>query len=128
DKYPDFSFADEVLFKLAITYLVEEETDQAARYFQQIVREFPNSQYVNKATEQLKLLGVTVPEPNPERMKVIPKESPSFMQNFKNEFFGIYPMTIDKDGVLMTKDFDKQKFELIDQIIDIQGDILQNQI
>ena len=37
-------------------------------------------------------------------------------------------MTIDKDGVLMTNDFDKEKFELIDQIIENQGDILTNQI
>ena len=37
-------------------------------------------------------------------------------------------MTIDKDGVLMTKDFDKERFELIDQIIENQGDILVNQI
>jgi hypothetical protein len=37
-------------------------------------------------------------------------------------------MTIDKNGVLMTKDFDKEKFELIDQIIENQGDILSNQI
>ena len=46
DKYPNFSFQDEALYKLANTYLVEEETDQAARYFQQIVRDFPNSDWV----------------------------------------------------------------------------------
>ncbi|MGH7784685.1 MAG: hypothetical protein ACREO5_12690, partial [Candidatus Binatia bacterium] len=54
--------------------------------------------------------------------------APSFFQNFKNQLFCIYPMTIDKDGVLMTKDFDKTKFELIDQIIENGGDIQQNQI
>ena len=50
------------------------------------------------------------------------------MENFKNQFFGIYPMTIDKDGVLVSHEFDKDKFELIDQIIANQGDILSNQI
>jgi outer membrane protein assembly factor BamD len=128
DKYPNFSFADEALYKLAVTYLVEEETDQAARYFQRIVSDFPNSEYVDKAKEQLQLIGATVPEPDPERMKVLPPESVSFFQNFKNQLFGIYPMTIDKNGVLMTRDFDKEKFELIDQIIENQGDILTNQI
>jgi uncharacterized protein YecA (UPF0149 family) len=29
---------------------------------------------------------------------------------------------------MMTKDFDREKFELIDQIIENQGDILVNQI
>ena len=128
EKYPNFSFADEALYKLAVTYLVEEETDQAARYFQKIVRDYPNSEWVEKSKEQLGLIGATIPEPNPERRKVLPPESVSFFQNFKNQLFGIYPMTIDKNGVLMTKDFDKEKFELIDQIIENQGDILSNQI
>ncbi len=128
DKYPNFSFQDEALFKLANTYLVEEETDQAARYFQKIVREFPNSEYVERSKKQLELIGATIPEPDPERMKVLPAEDASFFQNFKNQLFGIYPMTIDKDGVLMTRKFDDNKFELIDQIIENQGDILTNQI
>lgn len=128
DKYPNFGNMDEALFKLANTYLVEEETDQAARYFQRIVRDYPNSDYVAKSKEQLELIGASVPEPNPERMNVLPPEGQSFFQNFRNQFFGIYPMTIDKNGVLMTKDFDKEKFELIDQIIENQGDILTNQI
>ncbi len=128
DKYPNFSFLDEALFKLAVTYLLEEETDQAARYFQQIVRDYPNSDYVEKSKEQLQLIGATIPQPNPDRMKVLPPEDVSFFQNFRNELFGVYPMTIDKNGVLMTKDFDKSKFELIDQIIENQGDIKASQI
>ena len=128
DKYPNFNFMDEVLYKLAVTYLVEEETDQAARYFQLIVSDYPNSEYVPKAKEQLELMGATIPAANPERTKVMPAEDVSFFQNFKNQLFGIYPMTIDKDGVLMSKDFDKEKFEMIDQIIENQGDILVNQI
>ncbi|MDQ3061576.1 MAG: hypothetical protein M3R14_01775, partial [Acidobacteriota bacterium] len=35
---------------------------------------------------------------------------------------------IDKDGVLMTDDFDKTKFELIDQVIENEGDINASQI
>jgi outer membrane assembly lipoprotein YfiO len=128
DKYPNFSFQDETLFKLANTYLVEEETDQAARYFQRIIRDFPNSEWVEKSKEQLQLIGAEIPEPNPERMKVLPPEQASFFANFKNQLFGIYPMTIDKNGVLMTSKFDEEKFELIDQIIENQGDILVNQI
>lgn len=128
DKYPNFAFADEALYKVAVTYLVEEETDQAARYFQRIVRDFPNSEWVEKSKEQLGLIGATIPDANPERMNILPPEGASFFANFKNQLFGIYPMTIDKNGVLMTKDFDKEKFELIDQIIENQGDILTNQI
>ncbi len=128
DKYPNFTFMDEALYKVAVTYLIEEETDQAAKYFQQLVRDYPNSDYVEKSKEQLQLVGASVPAPNPERMKVLPPEDQSFLQNFKNELFGIYPLTIDKNGVLMTDDFDKTKFELIDQVIENQGDINPAQI
>lgn len=128
DKYPNFSFLDEALYRLAVTYLVEEETDQAAKYFQQIVRDHPNSDYVEKSKEQLQLIGATVPAPNPDRTKVLPPEKKSFFANFKVQLFGLYPLTIDKDGVLMTDDFDKTKFELIDQIIENQGEISAAQI
>lgn len=128
DKYPDFKFMDEVLFKTAITYQIEEETDQAVRYFQRLVSDYPNSDYVAKAKEQLELMGATVPPTNPARANVLPPEDQSFIQNFKNQLFGIYPMTIDKDGVLMARDFDKETFQMIDQIIENQGDIQVNQI
>lgn len=128
DKYPNFKFMDEVLYKTAVTYQLEEETDQAARYYQQLVSDYPNSEYLNKSKEQLELIGATIPAANPERTNILPPEDASFFQNFKNQLFGIYPMTIDRDGVLMTKDFDKEKFELIDQIIENQGDLQVNQI
>lgn len=128
DKYPNFSFLDEALYKLAVTYIIEEETDQAARYFQQIVSDYPNSEYVDKSKEQLKIIGAAIPEANPARMNILPPESLSFIQNFKNQFLGIYPMTIDKDGVLLSRNFDADKFEMIDQIIANQGEILVNQI
>jgi len=128
DKYPDFSFMDEALYKLAVTYLVEEETDQAAIYFQRIVRDYPNSEYVAKAKEQLQIIGATIPEPSPERAAALPAEKQSFFANFKAELLGIYPLTIDKNGVLMTKKFDRAKFELIDQVIENQGEIFAGQI
>ncbi len=129
EKYPNFSFKDEALYKLANTYIVEEETDQAARYLQQIVSECPNSDWVQKSKEQLQLIGAEIPVVDPEKSKTcVPAESVSFFQNFRNQLFGIYPMTIDKNGVLMTSKFDEGKFELIDQIIENQGDILVNQI
>jgi outer membrane assembly lipoprotein YfiO len=128
DKYPKFAYMDEVLYKLAVTYQLEEETDEAAKYFQRLVREYPNSDYVEKAKEQLRLMGASVPEPDPNRLSVMPPQKPSFLENLKNQFLGIYPLTIDKNGVLMTNDFDKSKFELIDQVIENQGDLAASQI
>lgn len=128
EKYPNFTFMDEPLFKIAITYQIEEETDEAIKYYQRLVRDYPFSDYVEKAKEQLRLMGASIPLPNPEKKDAPEPEKKSFISNFKNQFFGIYPMTIDKNGVLMTKDFDKSKFELIDQIIENQGDLTVGQI
>ncbi len=128
DKYPNFSFMDEALYKLAVTYLLEEETDQAARYFQQIVSDYPNSDYIEKSKEQLQLIGAKIPETNPNRNEVLTPEKASFISNFRNQFFGIYPLTIDRDGVLMTRDFDKCKFELIDRVIENSGDVAASEI
>jgi outer membrane assembly lipoprotein YfiO len=127
-KYPDFGYMDEALFKIAITYQAEEETDEASKYFQRIVRDYPNSVYLEKAKEQLTLMGATIPETNPERKNFQQPEKDGFFSNFKNEFFGSYPMTIDLDGVLMTKKFEKDKFELIDQIIKNEGELSANDI
>jgi len=128
DKYPSFSFMDEALYKLAVTYLLEEETDQAARYFQNIVRDYPNSQWVEKSKEQLEIIGAKIPDPNPDARAVLPPEKVSFFNNFRNQLFGVYPLTIDKDGVLMTRDFDKCKFELIDKVIENLGDLVATDV
>jgi outer membrane assembly lipoprotein YfiO len=128
DKYPGFSFMDEVLYKLAVTYQLEEESDQAARYYQQIAQDYPNSEYFEKAKEQLALMGAEIPEPKEDRMKVLPPAKQTFFTNFKNQFLGLYPLTIDKVGALITKKFDESKFELIDQVIVGEGEIKSSQI
>lgn len=128
DKYPNFSFMDEALYKLAVTYQIEEETDEAAKYFKRLISDYPYSEYLERAKEQLQLMGESIPPTNPNRKDAPAPEKQSFFTNFKNQFFGIYPMTIDKNGVLMTRDFDKSKFELIDQIIENQGDLVASQI
>lgn len=128
DKYPNFGYMDEVLFKLAVTYQVEEEMEEAAKYYKQIISDYPYSEHIDKSKEQLELMGETIPPVNPDRKDILPPEKKSMLTNFRHQFFGIYPMTIDKNGVLMTKNFDKTKFELIDQIIENQGDLTPNQI
>lgn len=128
EKYPNFSYMDEVLFKLGVTYQLEEETDQAAKYFKKVISDYPYSDFVEKAKEQLTLMGESIPEINSDRKEILPPKKESFFDNFKNQFFGIYPMTIDKNGVLMTRNFDQTKFELIDQIIENQGDLVAGQI
>lgn len=126
--YPNFSYMDEALFRLAVTYQVEEETDEAAKLFQRIIREYPNSKYIEKAKEQLQLIGATIPEPDPKRASVERPEGKGFLKSFTEELFGTWSMTIDKNGVLMSHDFDKTKFEMIDSVIENQGELPSNEI
>jgi outer membrane protein assembly factor BamD len=126
--YPNFSYLDEALFRLAVTYQVEEETDEAAKLFQRIVRDYPNSSYVEKAKEQLQLMGASVPEVDAKRMAVAQPEDKGFLKSFTEELFGTWSMTIDKNGVLMSHDFDEKKFELIDSVIKNQGELPSNEI
>lgn len=104
EKYPNFSYMDEVLFRLAVTYVQEEEPDEAARYFQQLLRNHPNSEYTERAREQLEAIGATVPQPDPARLNDAPPARPSLTERILREIVGTTPVTIKNDGILINKD------------------------
>lgn len=108
EKYPNFSRMDEVLYKLAVTYVQEEEPDEAAKFFQQLVRNYPNSEYVEKAREQLEAIGAAVPAPDPTRVNYQPPPRPSLATRLIREVIGSVPVTVNKDGVLISRDKDKE--------------------
>ena len=122
EKYPNFSYMDEVLFKLGNLYVQEEEPDEAAKYYQRIARDYPNSDYAEKAREQLGVIGAPVPEPNPERKNTLPPERPSFTQTIFREVVGTTPVTINKNGVLISKD-GKAGDDLIDKALANNGQL-----
>src|SRR6266567_2722942 len=80
DKYPCFSYNDEVLFRLATTYQNEEEPDEAAKYYQQLIQSFPESEFNDKAREQLSIIGAPIPEKSTPNT-CAKRESQSFMGN-----------------------------------------------
>ncbi len=125
DKYPDFSYMDEVLFRLATTYQQEEEPDEAAKYYQRIVRDYPNSNFIEKSTDQLGIIGATVPEPDPARKNVAPPEHPSFMGNLMQQVAGRADVSVGKDGILISRDH-KAGQDLIDQALKYNGQLPSN--
>jgi len=102
--YPNFSYLDEVLFRQGALYLQEEEPDEAAKYFQRIARDYPNSEYSEKAREQLNAIGAPVPEPDPIKAKLEAPVRPSFTEKVFREVLGTTQATVDKNGVLISKD------------------------
>ncbi len=102
--YPNFSYLDEVLFRQGALYLQEEEPDEAAKYFQRIARDYPNSEYAEKASEQLNAIGAPVPEPDPIKKKLEAPVRPSFSEKIFREVLGTTQATVNKNGVLISKD------------------------
>ena len=103
EKYPHFSRMAETLFRLGTTYMEEEEPDEAAKYFQRLVREHPNSDLTDKAKERLATIGAQVPAPAPGAESKEEPEGPSFLGGLLQEITGIVPKTVNKDGVIISQ-------------------------
>lgn len=126
DKYPNFSLNDEVLFRLATTFQQEEEPDEAAKYYQNLLRNHPNSDYAEKAKEQLSIIGVPVPEPDPTRKNLPPPERPGFVQGLMKEVMGKADVTVNPNGILISKDKQDGVNDLIDEAIKYNGQLPTN--
>jgi outer membrane protein assembly factor BamD len=126
DKYPNFSLRDEVLFRLATTFQQEEEPDEAAKYYQELLRNFPNSDYGEKAREQLSIIGLPIPEADPTRKGVLPAERPGFLGNLMQEVAGRANVTVNKDGILISKDSKEGSGDLIDEALKYNGQLPTN--
>ena len=119
EKYPNFCLMDEVLFRYATTYQDEEEPDESAKLYQQLVRDYPNSPYVEKAKEQLNIIGAAIPEPDPIKKDLPQCEKPGFMANMMQQITGSANVTTNHDGILITKNGEGN--DLIDQAINNNG-------
>ncbi len=126
EKYPHFSLSDEVLFRLATTFQQEEEPDEAAKYFQSLVRNYPNSDYIEKAKDQLSIIGATVPDADPTRKHIQPVERPGFMGSLVKEFVGKADVSVNPDGVLIRKEKREGVNDLIDEAIKYNGQLPTN--
>jgi len=124
DKYPCFSFNDEVLFRLASTYQLEEEPDEAAKYYQKLIQNYPDSEYQDKSREQLNIIGAPIPEkgtPNTCAKKV----ERGFVGNLMQEVSGKADVSFTRDGVLISKD-GKVGTDLIDEALKYNGQLPEN--
>jgi outer membrane protein assembly factor BamD len=122
EKYPNFSYMDEVLMRLGDLYVEEEEPDEAAKFYQQVVRDYPNGEYAEKAKDQLTKIGAIIPEPDPIKKGMPLPERPGRMQKLVTEVLGTVDVTVDKNGVLISKN-DKSENDLIDIVLRNQGEL-----
>lgn len=121
EKYPNFCLMDEVLFRWATTYQEEEEPDEAAKLYQRLVRDYPNSEFVEKAKEQLNIIGAAIPDPDPIKKNLPTCEKPTFMQNMMQQISGSANVSTSHDGILITRHGEGN--DLIDQAIANNGQL-----
>ena len=121
DKYPCFSFNDEVFYRLGATYQAEEEPDEAARYYQKLVQDYPESQYLEKAKEQLGIIGAPIPETSTQN-PCSKRAQQSFMGNLMQQVSGKANVTVSRDGILISKE-GKEGTDLIDEALKFNGQL-----
>lgn len=102
EKYPNYERMAEVLYRLGVTYVEEEEPDEATKYFQQLVRTHPNSGFAEKAKEKLAAIGAAVPDPAPDAVQEEPV-GPGIMEGIFQQISGVVPKTVNKDGVIISR-------------------------
>jgi outer membrane protein assembly factor BamD len=118
-KYPNFSRLDKALYMLATTYIAEEQPDEAAKYLQRILREYPDSEFKEKAEEQLDAIGADKPKADGSATKRLPPPDKGMLRRFMDTVAGTVQATTDKNGVLISKDSDAPA--LIDVVIENKG-------
>lgn len=124
EKYKNFCHMDEVLYRYATTFKEEEEPDEAAKLYQQLVRDYPNSEYVEKAKDQLNIIGAPIPEPDPIKVTMPPCEKLTFMGNMMQQISGSANVTTSRDGILITRKGEGN--DLIDKAIQNNGQLPEN--
>lgn len=120
-KYPNFSRLDKALYMLATTYIAEEQPDEAAKYLQRILREYPDSEFKDKAEEQLDAIGADKPKADGSAPKRLPPPDKGMLHRFMDQVAGTVQATTDKNGVLISKDSDAPA--LIDVVIENKGSL-----
>jgi outer membrane protein assembly factor BamD len=121
EKFPNFSRLDKALYLLGVTYVQEEEPDEAVKYFQRILRDYPSSEFAEEAREQLDAIGAEKPDADPKALNKVPPPDRGMMRRFLDQVLGTMPATIQKDGVLVHKD--SKEPALIDVIIENKGNL-----
>jgi outer membrane protein assembly factor BamD len=121
EKYPNYCQMDEVLYNYAWTFQQEEEPDEAAKYYQQLVRDYPNSPFVDKARDQLNIIGAAIPDADPIKKQMPPCVKAGFVANMKQQVTGSANVTTSHDGILITRH--GEGTDLIDKAIANNGQL-----
>ena len=103
--YPNFTYRDEALFKLGVALIEQEQPEEAAQFFSQLVADIPLSEYTGEAKKYLEKLGKPIPEPSAIGKANAAPDRPGKMGQAKL-ILGMNTLEISKDGVLVSREGD----------------------
>ena len=112
--YPYFTYRDEALYKLGVALIEQEQPEEAAQFFRQLIRDLPQSEYTGEAKKYLEKLGKPIPEPSAEGLKASAPDRPGRVGRAKL-ILGMNDLVISKDGVLVSRQGDA-KDESVQQL------------
>ncbi len=117
NKYPRFTDMDIALWFLARAQEEEENTEDAAKHYARIVREFPRSKYRDAAAEKLERFGKPIPDSIEEVEERI-SERRSMLSRAMDALFGP-TLAVSKDGILLKRDdqLNEETARLLEQAI-----------
>jgi outer membrane protein assembly factor BamD len=123
-KYPHFSGRAEVLYRTGVTFMEEEEPDEATKYLQELVRFHPNSDLVDDAKKRLAAIGAQVPEPDAASMNREEPAGQSFVGGIMQQITGVVPKTVNKEGVIISQS--SKGNDIIQAVIENGGTLPDN--
>lgn len=90
EKYPDFSKMDLNLFELAESYrlLDPPNMERSAKYYAEVVRDYPYSKRAKQAKERLEQMNIPVPPPNPVALQQ--RAQPTDKGGLFGKTFGVF--------------------------------------
>lgn len=96
--YPFFTYRDETLYLLGVSHIEQEQPEEAAASFTELVREIPNSEFAPEAKKYLEKLGKPIPDPSNND----PAPWRPGIRGKIGLILGHNNLTISKDGVLVS--------------------------
>jgi outer membrane protein assembly factor BamD len=91
-RYPLYSKTDTALWMLADVFEKSERKDIAGNYYAQIIKNYPQSKYVDGSKEKLKAFGMPIPQPDPKAVEwmIAEQNAPRPKENVVHKSLGIF--------------------------------------
>jgi outer membrane protein assembly factor BamD len=108
DEYPEYIKMDEALYRLGTVLFELEEPEESAKYLARLVRQYPDSEYRQRAAEMIEVMGKPVPESQPVEVAAAHvQENPGFFGSFLGTVLNLIAnpnMHVPKNGILLKPD------------------------